>query len=233
LLCADYLYLNGKLAQFYGVQLPADAPFQKVTLDPGQRAGVLSHPYLMATFAYTETSSPIHRGVFLVRSVLGQGLRPPPEAVARLAPDLHPDLTTRERVLLQTRPQACQSCHGVINPLGFTLEHFDAVGRFRAQEKGRPIDASGTYQTRSGQVVRFSGAVDLSKFLAGSEEVQDAIVEQLFHHLVRQPVRAYGVDQAAELRRSFAAHGCNLRNLVVEIMAATALKSRTVSTVAH
>ena len=60
--------------------------------------GVLTHPYLMATFAYTATSSPIHRGVFLARSVLGRSLRPPPEAVAPLAADLHPDLTTRERV---------------------------------------------------------------------------------------------------------------------------------------
>ena len=84
----------------------------------------------MASFAYTATSSPIHRGVFLARSVLGRSLRPPPEAVAPLPPDLHADLTTRERVTLQTKPEACQSCHGMINPLGFTLEHFDAVGRY-------------------------------------------------------------------------------------------------------
>src|SRR5262249_46760932 len=63
LLQADYLYLNGRLAQFYGAELSADAPFQKVHLEQGERAGVLSHPFLMATFAYTATSSPIHRGV--------------------------------------------------------------------------------------------------------------------------------------------------------------------------
>src|SRR5262249_3895183 len=104
LLLADTLYLNGPLARFYGADLPADAPFQKVALQPGERAGVLTHPYLMATFAYTGTSSPIHRGVFLARSVLGLTLRPPPEAFAPLAPDLPPQLTTRERVLLQTKP---------------------------------------------------------------------------------------------------------------------------------
>jgi hypothetical protein len=225
LLLADYLFLNGRLGRFYGLGLPADAPFQKVPLEAAQRAGILTHPYLMATFAYTESSSPIHRGVFLARSILGQGLRPPPEAVAPLPPDLRPELTTRERVLLQTQPQACQSCHGVINPLGFAMEHFDAVGRFRSKEKGRPIDSSGAYQTRSGQLVKFAGVPDLAKFLAQSDEVHEAIVEQLFHHLVRQPIRAYGMDRSAELKRCFVASACNLRKLVVEIMTATALKN--------
>jgi cytochrome c553 len=226
LLQADYVYLNGRLASYYGCKLASDAPFQKVKLDAGQRAGVLTHPYVMAALAYTDASSPIHRGVFLMRSVLGQGLRPPPEAVAPLAPDLHPDMTTRERVAMQTKPQACQSCHGVINPLGFTLEHFDAVGRFRAKEKGRLIEATGTYQTPSGQMMRFNGGRDLAKYLAQSDEVQDAIVEQLFHHLVRQPVRAYGPQQGADLKRAFVASGYNLRKLVVNIMTATALKPR-------
>ena len=145
----------------------------------------------MASFAYTATSSPIHRGVFIARSVLGRVLRPPPEAVAPLAADLHPDLTTRQRVTLQTKPESCQSCHGMINPLGFTLEHFDAVGRYRKEEKGRPIDATGSYETRAGEVVKFEGVRELAAFLAGSEETHTAFVQQLFHHLVKQPVRAY------------------------------------------
>ena len=160
-------------------------------LEPRERAGVLTHPYLMASFAYTASSSPIHRGVFIARSVLGRVLRPPPEAVAPLAPDLHPDLTTRQRVTLQTKPESCQSCHGMINPLGFTLEHFDAVGRYRNEEKGRPIDATGSYETRAGEMVKFDGVRDLAAFLAGSEETHTAFVQQLFHYLVKQPVRAY------------------------------------------
>ena len=142
LLLADSLSLNGRLAKFYGVDLPEDAPFQLVPLDSNERAGVLSHPYLMAGFAYTATSSPIHRGVFIARSMLGRTLRPPPEAVTPLAAELRPDLTTRDRVALQTKPESCQSCHAMINPLGFTLEHFDAVGRFRKEELGKPIVAS-------------------------------------------------------------------------------------------
>ena len=102
---------------------------------------------------------------------------------------------------LQTRPQACQTCHGVINPLGFTLEHFDAVGRFRDKENGQPIDATGTYQTRTGEVVKFTGVRDLATFLAGSEETHEAFVEQLFHHLVKQPIRAFGPRKLPDLRQ--------------------------------
>lgn len=222
LLLADSLYLNGRLARFYGADLPADAPFQKVSLEPGQRAGVLTHPYLVATFAYTGESSPIHRGVFIARSVLGRALRPPPEAFAPLAPDLHPSLTTRERVALQTKPQACLACHGMINPLGFTLEHFDAIGRYRDKEKGRSIDATGAYQTRTGETVKFANVRELAAFLASSEETHEAFVEQLFHYLVKQPIRAFGPRKLADLRQVFADNHYNVRKLMVEIMAASA-----------
>jgi hypothetical protein len=224
ILLMDSLYLNGPLAKFYGVDLPVDAPFQKVPLDPEHRAGVLSHPYLMAGFAYTATSSPIHRGVFLARSVLGRSLRPPPEAVAPLAPDLHASLTTRERVALQTKPEACQACHAMVNPLGFTLEHFDAVGRFRKEELGKPIDASGIYRTRKGETVQFNGVRDLAQFLAGSDETHAAFVQQMFHHLVKQPVRAFGSQKLGDLRQSFAQNQFHIRKLAVEIIASSALR---------
>lgn len=226
LLLADHIYLNGRLAKFYGAKLPPDAPFQKVTFRPDQRSGVLTHPYLMATFAYPRDSSPIHRGVFLARGVLGLPLRPPPDAFAPLAAELHPDLTTRERVALQTKPQACQSCHNVINPLGFILERYDAIGRYRASEKGRPIDDSGTYETREGKVQQFKGVREFAQFLARSEEVHEAFVAQLFHHLVKQPIRAYGRNKLAELREFFVAHDCNIQDLAVEIIAQAAWNPR-------
>ncbi|MDX1946745.1 MAG: DUF1592 domain-containing protein [Pirellulaceae bacterium] len=222
-LLADSIYLNGRLAKFYGADLPEDAPFQKVALDPEQRLGVLTHPYLLAGFAYTSTSSPIHRGVFISRSVLGRRLRPPPEAVTPLAPELHADLTTRERIALQTKSQICSTCHNMINPLGFTLENFDAVGRFRAEEKGRPIDASGSYLTRGGETARFAGPRELATFLAASDETHAALVQQLFHHVVKQPVLAYGPNRAEELKATFAKSQFNVRRLAVEIIATAAL----------
>lgn len=222
-LLAEELFLNGRLAKQYGADLPAEAPFTKVKLDAGQRAGIVTHPYLLSAFAYTKESSPIHRGVFLARGVLGITLRPPQEAFTPLEAEQHPDLTTRERVALQTKPAACISCHGIINPLGFTLERFDAVGRIRDKESGKPVDDDGAYQTRSGEVVKFDGPRQLAEFLAKSPEVHAAFVEKLFHHLVKQPVRAYGVNRPDELRKVFVDSKFDVRKLVVEIAATAAL----------
>ena len=95
LLLADDVFLNGRLAKFYGADLPADAPFQKTKVNADQRAGVLTHPFLMANFSYAGATSPIHRGVFVTRGVLGVSLRPPPEAFTPLAEKVLPKLTTR------------------------------------------------------------------------------------------------------------------------------------------
>jgi len=223
LLLSDTLFLNGELARVYGIDMPEDEPFEKVQLDPEHRAGILTHPYLLSGFAYTSTSSPIHRGVFVSRALLGRSLRPPPDAFTPLAPELHPDLTTRERVAMQTNSKNCQSCHAMINPLGFTLENFDAIGRFRAEEKGKRIDASGMYLTRAGEPVKFSGVRDLAQFLAASSETHSAFADQLFHYVVKQPVRAFGPEQSAELRKSFAENHFSIRRLIAEIAVTAAL----------
>jgi hypothetical protein len=206
----------------YRIDMPGDAPFEKNALESDRRTGLITQPYQLAAFAYTATSSPIHRGVFISRSLLGRTLRPPPEAVAPLAPDLHADLTTRERVALQTKAEACMTCHSMINPLGFTLEHFDALGRYREVEKNRPVDAVGSYVTRSGQETKFRGAKELAYFLAGSEETHNALVQQLFHYAVKQPIRAYGPQTLPNLRNSLVQNEFNLRKLLVEIVAASA-----------
>ena len=222
LLLSDDLYLNDRLAEFYGRPLPHVEDFKKTKLNPNQRAGVLTHPYILSIYAYTRETSPIHRGVFLGRGLLGIGLKPPPDAFTPLPADLHPNLTTRERVSLQTKPAACIICHGIMNPLGFALENFDAVGRYRDKEKGKAIDASGSYETRAGERVKFTGARELAAFLAKSEDVQTAFVEQMFHYLVKQPTRAYGLNRPEELRQSFAENGFSIRKLVVEIAVASA-----------
>jgi hypothetical protein len=224
LLLSDEVFLNGRLARIYGANLPPGAPFRMVRLDPTERAGVLTHPYLMASFAHPDTTSPIHRGVLIVRSVLGRTLQPPPAAFTPLPAELHPDLTTRQRVALQTQPAFCHSCHGMINPLGFTLERFDAIGRLRTWENGKPIDATGSYRPRDGTAIRFFGARTLARYLAGSEEAHAAFVEKLFQHLVKQPIRAFGPRTLPDLQQSFAAHDFNIRQQMVEIIAASALK---------
>ncbi len=224
LLTTDEVYLNGRLAKLYGADLPADAPFTKVKLDGGGRAGVLTHPYLLSAFAYTDHTSPIHRGVFIAKGLLGTGLKPPPEAFSPAAASLHPTLTTRERVALQTKPAGCVTCHGVINPLGFTLEGFDAIGKVRKADNKKGVDTTGGYLARDGKEHTFAGPGELAKYLADSPEAHAAFAEQMFHHLIRQPVRAYGPTRREELRDSFKNAGYNVRTLAVEIAAGAALK---------
>jgi hypothetical protein len=226
LLLSDRLFVNGRLSRFYGAGLPPDAPFRPVRMNPTERAGVLTHPYLMASFAYLENSSPIHRGVLVARGLLGRTLQPPPEAFTPLPASLHPTLTTRERVALQTKGAACQSCHDMINPLGFPLEKFDAIGRLRQKEKERPINVTGSYKSREGYLATFSGARGLARYLAGSEEAHEAFVEQLFEHLVKQPVQAFGPRTLSDLTQEFEANQFNIRKQMVAIMAASALKGQ-------
>ncbi len=226
----DELPVNGRLASLYGATLPADAGFSRVRLDDGRRGGVLSHPYLMSVLSYPASTSPIHRGVFLARSVLGNTLRPPQEAIAPLPPEHHPDLTTRERVALQTSGVACQTCHTLINPLGFALEEFDEIGRYRTAERSaedeRVIDASGSYQPRTGPSATFRGGRELGAYVATSHDAQEAFVQALFHALVKQPVRAWGTDTLEGLTRSFAASGFDIRHLLVDIMEVAAVPPR-------
>lgn len=223
LLLSDQMYMNGRLAKFYGAPLAKDAKYQKVQFEPQDRAGVLSHPLLMSGFAYSAATSPIHRGVFVSRSLLGRALKAPPEAVAPLAPDLHADLSTRERTELQTKAEMCMGCHAMINPLGYAFERFDAVGRLRSEEKGKPINATGSYELANGEVREFTGVRQLGEFLAHSEDAHNAFVTQLFHNVVKQSINAYGQELTPRLRTRFVENNFNIRRLMVDIAVSAAL----------
>ena len=210
------IWLNGRLAEYYGYDLPEDAPFQKLTAKSPDRVGLPAHPYLLSRLAYDSDTSPIHRGVFLIRSVFGRVLLPPPEALTPLAPDLHPGLTTRERVALQTRPDACRGCHRSINPLGFTLERFDATGRTREKDRGKAIVTSGSFVDPEGRLLALSGSRELGERLALNSEVQAAFVSGLFHYVVRQPLLAYGVERLPALQQRFEAATFKVKELFIE-----------------
>ena len=109
-----------------------------------------------------------------------------------------------------------------MNPLGFTLERYDAIGRMRDQENGKLIDASGLYRPLQGPAVTFSGAGDLARYLANGDEAHTAFVGKLFLHLVKQPPAAYGPQTLANLCRSFREGDYSIRNLMAKIAEATA-----------
>ena len=255
LLLANDVYMNRRLAQFYGAEtnafvaeievplppkdefeaayraegihsteplsakrmVPDEQKFIPAALDAKQRAGVVTHPYLLSTFAYFKSSSPIHRGVFLTRNIIGRTLRPPPAAIKFMDGSFDPGLTMRQKVTELTSPAACQGCHTIINPLGFSLENFDGVGRFRTIDNGKKVDAASDFLTSDGETIRLTGARDVAEYAVRSEEGHKAFVKQLFQQLVKQPASAFGPNTLDNLRRSFESSEFNIQKLVLEI----------------
>jgi hypothetical protein len=216
LLQADYLLLDHRLAKLYGKGDVGDG-FQRVDFDPKERAGVVTHPYLLAAFAYSKQTSPIHRGVFLTRNIVGMSLKPPPNAVAFEDSKFDPSLTMREKVTELTKNVSCMGCHATINPLGFTLENYDAIGRWRTKDNNKPVNAVSDFATDEGQTLRLTGARDIVKFAAENPAGHRAFIHQLFHHTVKQEVGVCGPDALEDLRQSFASSGFHVRKLLAEI----------------
>jgi len=232
---ADWSFTSDRIAAFYGdswkpanadasENKPVENSLLRTASAPDHRFGLLTHPYLMSGLAYHDSTSPIHRGVFLIRYMLGRTLRPPAEAFSPLSPDLHPDLTTRERVELQTSPESCQVCHSKINALGFALENYDAVGRYRELERNKTINSNGSYDPRTGGTALFAGPAELAEYLISSEDSQRAFVSRAFQHFVKQPAAAYGPDTIDRLLKSFRDSNFNIQQLLVEIAVVASLE---------
>ena len=227
LLQADYLLLNERLGKFYGHTVTGDE-FQRVGFDPKQRAGVVTHPYLLASLAYTKQSSPVHRGVFLTRNIVGMSLKPPQKAVVFEDSHFNPKLTMREKITELTRSGACMSCHSMINPLGFSLENFDAVGRWRTKDNNKPVNPVSEFTTHEGQLVRLTGPRDIVNYVAANPGGHRAFIRHLFHHLVKQDPAAYGPRTIDDLQKSFASNNCHVQKLMIEIalVAADGIKTQ-------
>lgn len=219
---ADWSFTSKRISDYYGAAWAAadgnaDEQLERSVGDSKLRLGLLTHPYLMSGLSYHDHTSPIHRGLFLLRFMLGRTLRPPAEAPPPLSPDLHPDLTTRERVSLQTSPESCQVCHSRINSLGFTLENFDATGRFRDTERNKSIDASGSYLSRAEEDIHFADAQELARYLINSPDAHRAFVNRAFQYFTKQPAAAYGADRLDQLTKQFVDSGYNVRQLIAEV----------------
>lgn len=217
LLLADYLYVNPRLAKYYGMTSPVEDAFQRVFFEPSQRAGIFTHPFLLSAFSYHKSSSPIHRGVFLTRNVLGRMLKQPNVAVEFKDEHFDPSLTMREKVTTLTKKEACMGCHAMINPVGFSLEHYDAVGRYRTKEGSKAIDAVSEYQTAEGETVKLRGPRDLAEYTAKSSAARRSFVRTLFHYAIKQTPPAFGPETLEKLDQGFVDSGHHVRKLFVEI----------------
>ncbi len=215
LLSADYMVLNDRLAAFYKKD-PVGPDFKKVYMEGSQRAGVLTHPYLLTSFSYFKDTSPIHRGVFLTRSIVGRALKPPPEAVEFKDAHFDPTWTMREKVTDATRSAACMGCHSEINPLGFALEQYDAVGRWREKDNNKPINTVSDFPDDTGGTVRIATPKDIANFAIGSETSKKTFIKHLFHHTNKQPLAAFGNDTEDKLAKKFASSQFNIQQLLLE-----------------
>ena len=230
LLLSDTILMNERLAKFYGQKVAAGGDFQPVKMDADQRGGVLTHPYVLATFSYTKSSSPIHRGVFVTRNILGRMLKPPPMAIAFMDDKFDPSFTMREKVAELTAKPACMSCHVTINPLGFSFERFDAVGRVRATDNKKPVDTSADYIAADGSVIKLTGARDVATHAAESLSGQTGFVRNLFQEMVKQPPAAYSPELLGQLTTKFRADNFHVRNLAVEVAVVAALRPTVTAT---
>ena len=148
LIAADYTFVDERLAAHYGIPGIYGSRFRKVTLD-GRRGGLLGHGGLLTVTSYPNCTSPVLRGKWVLENLLGAPPPPPPPDVPSF-PERSEDgepATVRELLEMHRRNPACAGCHAPIDPLGFALEQFDAIGRWRTTDAQAPIDASGVMPT--------------------------------------------------------------------------------------
>ncbi|MGB6943498.1 MAG: DUF1592 domain-containing protein [Bryobacteraceae bacterium] len=146
LLNADYTFVNQRLAEHYGIPNVYGPRFRRVTIPGDERRGLLGQGSILTVTSYATRTSPVLRGKWILTNILGTPPPAPPPNVPALKENTEGGkiLSVRERLEEHRKSPACASCHKIMDPLGFSLENFDAIGQFRAQsEDGAPIDASG------------------------------------------------------------------------------------------
>jgi len=178
LVAADYVLVNGRLAQHYQLELPAESSWQTVSLADGRRGGVVTLGSVLTSTSYPRRTSPVLRGRWILEEVLGSSVPAPPPNVPALEENSASTegLTFRQRLDLHRQKSECASCHDRMDPLGFGLENFDGIGRWRDSDNGQPVDNVG--QLPSGD--SFSGPGELkSVLMKRSGEFQQHIVRKL------------------------------------------------------
>jgi len=223
LLAAPLAFPQGPLADIYGVTPNAD-PTQPVALDPTRRAGVLTQAAFLAMQAHPNQTSPVRRGVVVLRNVLCVDLPDPPPNVNNATPNLDPNATTRERFAEHTTSSQCAGCHSLIDPVGFAFEHYDAVGRYRTSENGMPIDSSGELTQADESTVAFEDAVGLAKALAVSSDVRKCVARQWFRYGLGRLETDADACSLAAIDTAFAASGYRMRALLLAVVTSDAFR---------
>jgi hypothetical protein len=227
LLTSPHSFVTGRLAAHYGIGVPPGAGPQRVALDPARHAGLLTRGPLMTMLADDQDSNPVYRGAYVLQNLLCEELPPPPDTVPPDLPrELPANATVRERLEEHSTNPSCSPCHAEIDPIGFALETFDAVGRWRATDQGRPIDTSGRLEVLPDKP-RFRDAVELSRLLAESSKTRDCMVRTWFELAFARRLDARADACSVQtMQQRFTAGGQRLRDLFLAAIETDAFRFR-------
>ncbi len=218
---SDYTYLNGPLAEVYGLGSSVKgAKMRRVKLTDPNRGGILGMPATLAATSYPNRTSPVRRGVWALEQVLGERVPPPPPNVPELEEqaDLNvAGLTLRQRTELHQKDPVCANCHRVLDPIGFGLENFDAIGRWRDKnDEGLAIDSSGELPTGE----TFSNPVELKRLLVKREaDLARNLTERLMAYALGRHLEGYDEIVIDQLMEKIARDDHRVRTIVTEVIA--------------
>ncbi|MYN64884.1 MAG: DUF1592 domain-containing protein [Acidobacteria bacterium] len=223
---ADYSFINERLAQHYGVPNVYGSRFRRVTFPDGVRGGLLGHGSILTVTSYPTRTSPVLRGHWLLSHMLGAPPPPPPPDVPAL-PDRGEGgrpASVRQRLEQHRENPVCANCHAPMDPLGFALEHFDAVGKWRATgEGGGPIDASGVFPDGTG----FVGLAGLkAMLLERHEQFVWTVTEKLATYALGRGLEYYDMPALREIIRDAADDDYAWSSLVFGIVESTPFQMR-------
>jgi hypothetical protein len=219
LLNADYTFVDERLARHYGIPGVYGSRFRRVKLpNPDQRGGLLGQGALLATTSYPDRTSPVLRGKFLLNNIFGLPVPPPPPGVDTNLSEKPGEApkTMRERLARHRQVATCNSCHSVIDPLGFALENFDVIGGWRTtDEAGKPVDASGS--TASG--AKLDGLSGLrTLLLAEPEQFPRTLTDKLLAYALGRRLEYYDQPAVRKIVRDAAPQDYRWSSLILGIV---------------
>jgi hypothetical protein len=216
----DYTFLNETLATLYGLEKTVPGPeMRKVHLTDANRGGILGMPAILATTSMPNRTSPVKRGVWVLEQVLGEDVPPPPPNVPALEKQDKKkvtNLTLRQRTELHRTDPVCANCHKLLDPIGFGLENFDAIGRWRDQDDtGGAIDAAG--ELPGGK--HFASPKELKVIIAARKgELARNLTEKLLAYALCRQLEGYDEIVVDHLMETLANDGYRTQTLISEVV---------------
>ncbi|MDC0322751.1 DUF1592 domain-containing protein, partial [Verrucomicrobiales bacterium] len=217
---SDYTFLNGTLATLYGMEKTVTGPeMRKVKLKDANRGGILGMPAILATTSFPNRTSPVKRGVWVLEQVLGEHVPPPPAntpALEKQDQKTVANMTVRQRTELHLSNPTCANCHKVLDPIGFGLENFDAIGRWRIQDDtGGAIDAAG--ELPGGKT--FASPKELKAIIAERKaELARNLTEKLLAYAVCRGLEGYDEIVVDHLMETIAKDDYRMQTVISEIV---------------